>query len=168
MVSKLVYIGNLGEGYDLETVISAVNRSEQLSLDIAGKGPKESSLMAIAGKRVTFHGYLNSVELMNLLARCEVGVIPMRDDSWVGLPYKLGDYLKAGLKVVSSLKGECAALIEKYDLGATYEYGSVEDLLKQLENLEVGSKGSVTLPPEVDAAEIYPKYVRYVTRDLAD
>ena len=168
MASKLVYIGNLGAGYDLETVITAVNRTSSLSLDIAGDGPKFAALKAMAGERVKFHGYLGAEALKELLARCEVGVIPMRDDSWVGLPYKLGDYLAAGLKVLTSLNGECEKILSRYSLGLTYRYGSPEDFLVKLAEIDALRPVSAKLPEELDAGKIYPAYVAHIIADLRD
>lgn len=165
LCTSLVYIGNLGEGYDLETVIEALERNEKLTLDIAGKGPKEATLRSLVEakglfSRIRFHGYLDSAALSQLLARSQVGIIPMRDDSWVGLPYKLGDYLAAGLKVVSSLHGECGELLKKYKIGATYAFKDVSSLLKALSELD--SSCPVELPAELCAERIYADYAEFI------
>ena len=161
---RLVYVGNLGVGYDLGTVIEAVARREGLTLDIAGLGPREAELRALVaqrnvGDRVRFHGYLGAEALRALMASCDVGVIPMRDDSWVGLPYKLGDYLAAGLQVVSSLHGECGELLLRTGYGQVYDWQSVDSLLSALDALR---PAAVTLPAELRAEQIYSAYVREV------
>lgn len=161
---RLVYVGNLGVGYDLGTVIEAVARREGLTLDIAGLGPREAELRALVaqrnvGDRVHFHGYLGAEALKTLMASCDVGVIPMRDDSWVGLPYKLGDYLAAGLQVVSSLHGECGELLLRTGYGQVYDWQSVDSLLAALDALR---PTEVTLPDELRAEQIYSAYVREV------
>lgn len=160
---KLVYAGNLGHGYDLETVINAVKLDPSLTLDIAGGGPKERCILELVEKlnlkdRVQMHGYLSDVRLKALLASCDVGVIPMRDDSWVGIPNKLCDYLQAGLPVISSLHGECGDVLRTEKLGSVYEYGSAQSLLGSLGEL---GDDPITFPPQFDAAEIYPKYVKW-------
>lgn len=160
--SRLAYVGNLGVGYDLGTVIEAVARREGLTLDIAGLGPREAELRALVarlgvGERVRFHGYLGEDALKALMASCDVGVIPMRDDSWVGLPNKLGDYLAARLQVVSSLHGECGELLLRTGYGQVYDWQSVDSLLAALDALR---PTEVTLPDELRAEQIYPAYVR--------
>lgn len=162
---RLVYVGNLGVGYDLSTVLRAMKRRDDLTLDIAGSGPMEAPLKREAaelglGDRVRFHGYLGEAALKELMARCDVGVIPMRDDSWVGLPNKLTDYLAAGLPVVSSLHGECEELLMRTGYGATYGWGDDEGLLAALGGLR--RDVVVTLPEELRADRIYPHYVRAV------
>ena len=164
-VRRLVYAGNLGVGYDLGTVIAAVARRTELTLDIAGLGPREAELRALVarlgvGERVRFHGYLGEDALKALMASCEAGVIPMRDDSWVGLPYKLGDYLSAGLRIVSSLHGECGELLLRTGYGRTYDRQSADSLLAALDALP---PVAVTLPDELRADLIYPRYVRRIS-----
>lgn len=159
--SRLAYVGNLGVGYDLGTVIAAVARRAELTLDIAGLGPREAELRTLVarlgvGERVRFHGYLGEDALRALMASCDVGVIPMRDDSWVGLPNKLGDYLAAGLQVVSSLHGECGELLLRTGYGQVYDWQSVDSLLAALDALR---PTEVTLPDELRAEQIYPAYV---------
>lgn len=163
-VRRLVYAGSLGVGYDLGTVIAAVVRRAELTLDIAGLGPREAELRTLVarlgvGERVRFHGYLGEDALKALMASCDVGVIPMRDDSWVGLPNKLGDYLAAGLQVVSSLHGECGELLLRTGYGQVYDWQSVDSLLSALDALR---PAAVTLPAELRAEQIYSAYVREV------
>lgn len=164
----IVYAGNLGSGYDLETVLEAVRREKSLSLDIAGAGPREAALRKsaadlVAEGRVKFHGYLPGDKLGALLRTSSVGVIPMRDDSWVGLPYKLCDYLAAGLPVASSLHGECGDLLARERVGCTYDFGSCESFLEAVKRIsDSGIAGAVRLPESLDASRIYAEYVRRV------
>ena len=166
----IVYAGNLGEGYDLETVVAAVERDPALSLDVAGSGPREPALRRRAVRlveegRVRFHGYLAENELKRLFATCAVGVIPMRDDSWVGIPNKLFDYLAAGLPVVTTLHGECGRLVEEERLGVTCEFGQVDSMLAALRRVMGGEVPErVELPTRLAAEGIYVDYVRNVER----
>ena len=113
---RLVYIGNMSRSYDLATVIDAVSRMDGVTLDLAGAGPDEPALRRRAAdcRRIAFHGYLPEGELRELLNRSDVGIIPMFDDSCVGVPGKLSDYAAAGLPVVNALSGETADLLARY------------------------------------------------------
>ena len=166
----IAYAGNLGEGYDLDTVIEAVRKEKSLTLDIAGSGPREAVLRRsaadlVAEGRVRFHGYLSGERLGALLRTSSVGVVPMRDDSWVGLPYKLCDYLAAGLPVASSLHGECGELLARESAGCTYDFGSSESFLAAVRRIvDGGMVGAVRLPKCLDASRIYAEYVRRIVR----
>ena len=111
---RIVYVGGVGRTYDLDTVRRA---AESLGMELV-----------IAGG----DNYLGVEDLEKLLSNCDVGVVPMSCDSWVGLPNKLFDYAKAGLPVVSSLSGETAALLEKYACGATYRAGDAASLAEAI------------------------------------
>ena len=168
-VLKLVYAGNLGRTYDLETVLKAVASDRNTTLDIAGAGPLESKWKQLVSEldlaeRVRFHGYLDAESLSDLFSRCELGVIPMSADSFVGLPYKLCDYVKAGLGVVSSLEGECNSLVSEHGAGVAYIPGDVKSFLNALERWREMSKGGScgdysAMLVKLDSNEIYRKYV---------
>ena len=149
---RFVYIGNLGRSYDLATVIAAVNALPDATLDIAGDAPPRRE------GRVTWHGYLADAELKALLAECDIGVVPLRDDSFIGIPNKVADYAAAGLYVLSSLRGECAAFLERTGLGAFYEPGDSASLVAAAKAAAAELPKSRALPPELDAAQVYPAF----------
>lgn len=158
---KLVYAGNLGNGYDLGTVIAETRLHPNWLVEIAGRGPNEEKWKAMAGKAVTFHGYLDGEGLKELLRSADIGIIPMRDDSWVGLPYKLGDYAKANLKIVSSLHGETEAMINRHKCGCCYEEGNGGSFARAVK-FAARRDGSAEILSELDAVKIYDGYVKRV------
>ena len=185
---KLLYLGNLGRTYDLRTAIEAVALDPQLTLDIAGKGEQEDALKEFAAEkgvtdRVRFHGYLNESALAELAATCSYGLIPMSDESCVGIPYKFADYARFGLHILSSLRGESAALLDKYHCGALYTHGDPRSLVEKVEKVGGGGQrnlnSTVPLPlstttslttdfnalfSELDATRIYRDYVAEVEK----
>ena len=102
---------------------------------------------------------LGEEDLAKLLAECDVGVIPMRADSFVGVPNKLGEYAAADLRIVSSLDGETAALIEKYGCGATYSPGDVASFVAAVKKAKNCRGGRILAEQELDAEKIYAEYV---------
>lgn len=173
---KLVYIGALERTYDLETAIRAVkeiNRefAHKIQLHIAGAGTREKALRALVPARLgEMHGLLNRAALQSLLASCHVSLIPMRQDSWVGLPYKLADYCAAGLPVLSSLDGECRRLLDTKKAGLFYKPGSVQSLKSGIlelynhpEQLESFSRNSRSLSCELfDRSKTYPNLAEFI------
>lgn len=87
---RLAYVGNLGNGYDLGTVFGGMEelrkRGMEVSLTVAGRGPMEETYRSTAPAGVRFAGYLAEPELEKLLAGSDIGVVPLGDESWVGLP----------------------------------------------------------------------------------
>ena len=167
-VFRLVYVGTMGTSYDLETVIDAVREMPDVELDLAGTGPKEPALRARAEgcARIHFHGYLGDEELRALLARADAGLVPMFDDSCVGVPYKLADYAAAGVPVVNTLHGETERLLAEHGAGVTCAVGDVRALCaavaelrtRDADALRAGARALVRL---FDADAVYSAYVNW-------
>ena len=143
---RLVYIGGVGRTYDLATTRRA---AELLGAELVVAGGENP---------------LGREELEKLLSECDVGVVPMADDAWVGVPNKFFDYAKAGLPIVSSLSGESAALLSRYGCGETYRPGDAESLADAVRRaLRLPRAASRRMfEQEFDAARIYDDYVKHV------
>ena len=169
--ARLVYIGNLGRTYDLSAALKAVAANPRFTLDVAGKGEGEGEVRNFAameniGGRVRYHGYLGEEELSRLLSECDIGIVPMEKESFVGVPYKLADYARASIAVVSSLGGECEALLSRYGAGAMYEAGSPESFAAAVNALaehlpEAKAAAFEMAREEFDSAKIYRDYAAF-------
>lgn len=172
---RLVYSGNLGRTYDLETVVRGL--AAEASLDIAGKGDGEAALKRLVKDlgledRVKFHGYLSQDELGVLLRSCDIGIVPMASESFVGVPNKFADYAAAGLAIVSSLGGESAALLAKCGCGESYAAGDAKDFAAAVMRLRMRLSeawhGAARLAAEeFDAAKIYDDYVNTALTNIS-
>ena len=157
---RLVYSGNLGKSYDLGTIVKAVEANVDFELDVAGYGD-----FACACPRVRFHGMLSAPDLQALFAQCDAGIVPMANESWVGIPNKFFDYSAAGLAIVSSLGGESAHLLRKYRCGVTYRHGDAASLAAAVRQVMTFDRGAsrTMCAAEFDARTIYDAYVARVT-----
>ena len=158
---SFVYAGNFGRGYDLSAAIKAVLENEDATLDIAGAGEREAEWKALAAHspRIRFHGYLSGDELDKLLDSASIGIIPLSDDTFVGLPYKLGDYAVHNLLMVTSLRGECAAILEKHNAGAVYDAKDPSSFIAAAKKVQASTPDFTSLLSELDAEKIYADYV---------
>jgi hypothetical protein len=91
----------------------------------------------------------------------------MSAESFVGLPYKLCDYVKAGLGVASSLEGECAEIIDRFGAGVMYRPGDAQSLVSALGRWREAMQNAhhpdfAGLLDVLDARKIYESYVRAV------
>ena len=162
---RIAYIGNMSLSYDLATAIEAVKGDEGLSLDLAGAGPDEAALRRRAADcpRIRFHGYLDEKAMRKMLAVADVGLVPMFDDSCVGVPYKLADYAAAGLPVASSLRGETEELLARQEAGVTYPARDPA-ALREVVRAAVGKRSGVSSLAELfDAGKLYEGYVAFAT-----
>jgi glycosyltransferase involved in cell wall biosynthesis len=165
---RLVYVGTMGASYDLETVIDAVREMSDVELELAGAGPKEAALRVRAEgcSRIFFHGYLGDEELRALLARADAGLVPMFDDSCVGVPYKLADYAAAGVPVVNTLHGETERLLAEHGAGVTCAAGDARALCAAVVDLRARDAdalraGTLSLARLFDAEAVYSDYVNW-------
>ena len=158
---RLVYSGNLGRTYDLGTVVKAVEANSDFELDVAGFGSFTCDC-----PRVRFHGLLSGRDLQTLLEQCDVGIVPMQPESWVGVPNKVFDYSAAGLAIVSSLGGESSALLGKYRCGVTYNAGDAASLAAAVRKAMRSRCGASQMmcAAEFDAVRIYGDYVSRVSQ----
>jgi glycosyltransferase involved in cell wall biosynthesis len=177
---RLVYVGNMGKGYDLETLVRGVaemiDEGHAISLDLAGRGEHEKALIAISDRRpdIRFHGVVTGDALRALLRKADAGIVPMFANTLVAVPYKLADYAAYGLPMVSSLRGETAQLLAHYGCGWHYEAGDVASLKQALkaafelkrgetDAFEARGRNARRLAEECfDAARIYPAFVRWL------
>lgn len=169
-VFTIAYAGNMGASYDLATVIGAVKKMDGVRLELAGAGPQEPVLRALAAgcARIAFHGYLCDEELRAMLARADAALVPMFPDSCVGVPYKLADYAAAGLPVLNSLDGETARLVEKSGAGVSYRAGDGRSFVSALDRLRASNAaelraGTARLARLFDADVVYDAYVTWVS-----
>jgi glycosyltransferase involved in cell wall biosynthesis len=132
---RLLYLGNIGRSQDLATVIEGLAlvraRGHDVRLDIAGSGEREAELIeaiktAGVADAVRLHGFLSGEALGELTARAHIGVNPVRGESLIACPYKVADYLAAGLPVLNSLPGELAELLAEYGAGRSFRVGAPE------------------------------------------
>lgn len=108
---ELIYAGIVDHFRGLDLLLHAIAQSENkaVRLVVAGGGPFEADLAAIAddlgiSARVHFRGYMERPDLLRLLRHADVGVLPHRvnDLTSYTCPNKLFDYLAAGLPVLAA------------------------------------------------------------------
>ena len=96
-----------------------------------------------------------------MLESADVGLVPMFDASCVGVPYKLADYVAAGLPVASSLHGETEELLLRHDAGVTYPAGEPEAMRRAVRLALGKGNGALGLSRLFDAPALYKGYVEF-------
>ena len=141
---KAVYLGAMGNGYDLQTIIKVAQRWQvegrfPWQLHFAGEGPLRNALESISAdlikeERVIFHGYLGKEAINKLLLTSDLALVPNRPDSRVACPYKAAEYAAAGLPMISCLKGELDQLLTQWNAGSEYKEGDADSLYTAFQN----------------------------------
>jgi len=139
---QCVYAGSLESGQDVETLVAAARllsaTGVAVTLHVAGTGKLEASLRSAdqsGSCRLQFHGLLGRQEYAHLLRRCDVGLVLVKPESLVAVPYKACDYAAAGLAIVNSLPGELQTLVDEHAAGVFYAAGNAASLARAIASL---------------------------------
>jgi glycosyltransferase involved in cell wall biosynthesis len=134
----------LESGQDLDALIAAARilsaQGIAATLHVAGTGRMESAIrMAAEALRgscmVRVHGLLDRGAYVRLLSECDVGLVLVKPESLVAVPYKVCDYAAAGLALVNPLPGELRQFVSDYRAGVPYEAGSGDSLARAIASL---------------------------------
>lgn len=138
------YAGALSRRLDLKTLIGGAiqlpdEEKRKSRLIICGKGDQDEELRHLAQgqEHIFFAGWRNAAEIYVLLRRCHYGAFPYRStpDFVNHYPNKIGEYLGAGLPIMTGLTGLVRSLLEPRGLGYFYEEGNVRSATDCLRNI---------------------------------
>jgi glycosyltransferase involved in cell wall biosynthesis len=141
---RCIYSGSLGTDRDLQTLVAAARAlsaaGTRAVLHVAGTGPLEPMLRSAAASlrgscELHMHGLLPRADYVKLMSECDAGLVLVKPESLVAVPYKACDYAAAGLALVNSLPGELAGLIESYEAGVPYAAGDGQSLARAIAGL---------------------------------
>jgi glycosyltransferase involved in cell wall biosynthesis len=176
---ECVYAGSLEAGQDLDVLAAAVRQLSaagvKATIHVAGTGSAEAGLRRAAAvlggsSRLEVHGLLPRQAYVNLLSRCDVGLVCVKPESQVVLPNKACDYAAAGLALVNSLPGELQRLIDEHAAGVAYTAGDFSSLAQAIAGLAADRtrlaayrQGARRLAAaEFDREQTYPKFADWL------
>ena len=134
-----VYLGAMGSGYDLSTLIQVAAKwksegNSKCKLHFAGDGQlkeflqKQAESFGLDDSRIVWHGYLAKDAMVQLLQQADLGIVPNKSQTWVACPNKACDYAAASLPTLTCLHGEYTRLLEKWNAGSAYKEGDSASL----------------------------------------
>jgi glycosyltransferase involved in cell wall biosynthesis len=138
----VLYSGNIGLSYDLETVIAAAERlkDKNMAFLFIGEGGKKKKLQALVGQRqiqnVRFLPYQPRDVLPFSLTCSDVSLVALEKGvEGLSMPSKLYTILASGRPVIALVEEDSAVarIIRDADCGARVTQNDVEALVKVLE-----------------------------------
>ncbi|WP_425905834.1 glycosyltransferase [Nitrobacter sp. TKz-YC02] len=136
------FAGTLSRRLDIKTLVQGAvqlpETDKQTSkLVICGKGDQDDELRALGRteKHIVFAGWRTAAEIHVLLRRCHYGAVPYfsTSDFVVHYPNKVGEYLGAGLPIMTGLTGQVRSLLKARGLGYFYNEGDVASATRCLQ-----------------------------------
>jgi glycosyltransferase involved in cell wall biosynthesis len=181
---KLLYLGSLGESYDIITAISAYNIAKEelkgilrIEFDIIGDGARKSYFEQYAeesNSTVRFLGLIDYSEVQKIIPNYDIALNPISSWSVASIINKHGDYALAALPVLNTQKSqEYIDLLNKYNCGLTSEAGNSKDLadniIKLCKNkdllLQMRENAKIMASENFDRAQTY-KRIEHLLIDL--
>ncbi len=172
------YVGNIGYQSEFKTIFKAAQILEKKDPNIifsfSGTGPllkkleKKCSML----NNVLFTGWLDGDNLRNLLELSTLGLIIYKNDlNYVlNIPNKFPEYLSYGKPIACGTNGEMSDLVNKYNIGFTFDIENHNDFifklqqfLQQDKSLEIASNAAIKLHKEYFLSSVnYPKYCKFI------
>lgn len=173
----VAFIGMFGASSDLQTVVQSARLLLERGLHhihfvLGGSGDQESVLKILARglPNVHFPGWLDRQAAQELLSIADIGLAAYAAEAVQSLPNKPFEYMAAGLPLLSSLRGDLAAIIGNHQMGLQYEAGNAAQLAGRIEWLanhpaeraQMGANARRLFETQFDAAVIYPRLAQYL------
>lgn len=181
-VLRVVYIGTLGNSYDLKCIIDAIkilhNKGmKNILFVIMGNGPLKGEFEKYAkenGVNCEFTGRLNYEEMVGYLCACDIAVNPIRKGAAASIINKVGDYAAAGLPVINTQEcEEYRKLVDDYQIGCNVENDDIEEIAYRIEFLykneefkkSLGRNNRILAEEKFDRRITYKEIVRLIERE---
>jgi glycosyltransferase involved in cell wall biosynthesis len=134
---RFLFLGQLAPHKGIQVLLRSVAMLPGVPfvLDVAGKGPLESSVRraAMSDSRIRFHGFVQGSEKQSLLAWCDVLVFP---SLWVeNAPVAIAEAFVNGLPVIASDLGATPEFVRHGVSGLLFPQGDEQALAASLQTL---------------------------------
>ena len=141
---NVVFAGNLGVNYDLDTILNAVEinaenwRNRKIRFYFFGDGEKKVDIFKSVSKieGLVYHIKRKEYdEYLSILKSFDIAINSFTLGTNVRYSYKSVDYLLLGLPVINNLPGEFWEDVEQYNLGKNFYAGDVNSFSENLLDL---------------------------------
>lgn len=140
-LTRFCFLGKFSHRLDIKTVIEAARIAEdagsRVQVVLCGTGESVDANRALAADIdcVVFSGWVDRPKIWSLMRRSHYGLLPYPDtfDFALSYPNKVGEYLSAGLPIISSTRGAVEVLLESRKCGHSYGHQNARELAQLIE-----------------------------------
>jgi glycosyltransferase involved in cell wall biosynthesis len=140
----VVYHGRLGRFYDLDTyleIIKIVYKADS-SIRFLMVGELPSSISSNAPPNLEILPAMKLENLSKVLSSCHLGICLLRDLPAMknAFPAKAYDYIGAGIPVLAGPRGELSQIVDRFNIGTTFEKISAKEVADTIVGLKNDSE----------------------------
>ncbi len=114
----ITYVGNIGNGQNLQSLIRVVENIKEIRLVLIGNGNDYETFKKLVKKKrlnnIYFTGKLNWEKVLPYYQHTSVLFARLDDNYRSAIPSKLFEYLSTGLPVIYCGEGEAASLLKQF------------------------------------------------------
>ena len=176
------FVGTLAQRLDIETMLDGLDllsddERSRIRIALCGKGDLQDEVERRASRNVAliFGGWRNGAELTALMERSDFGILPYPNtaDFLASYPNKVGEYLIAGLPILTGLDGATGSLLDEAGVRLPYVAGDAESFANALrtilmrgESPGLAQQAKALGASQFDARRIYPAFADWL-EDIA-
>lgn len=176
------YLGNIGAGQDIPSVVRAaariIQRDPAIRFIIAGDGPERRPVEALVSElgmdNLTIHGPIPKSHTRAFYNACDICLVPLADVPVFQetVPSKLFEIMACERPVMASVAGEAAHIVEESGGGITVAPGDPEGIAKGIESLlrrspeerrEMGQRGRRYVGAHYDRLVLADRYLELLS-----
>ncbi|EOT41449.1 hypothetical protein ACWOE3_03435 [Enterococcus dispar] len=142
-------INNIVDFSKLEVLFELVSMKSNFFVHFIGRGEKKQYLIDLVSKYdgvfIDYGPIYNDKEKNFIMNQCHFGLNIFKDQTVIGLSLKSIEYFKFGLPIISTLKGDTAEFIDRYNVGIMFDdvsfiklknfYSKYKDVREEVRNL---------------------------------
>lgn len=126
------FAGTLAQRLDIETLLDGLDllstdERARVRIVLCGKGDLQAEIEKRTARNsaLIFGGWCNRAQLAALMERSDFGILPYPNsaDFLASYPNKVGEYLMAGLPIMTGLNGATGGLLDGVGLKLAYDVG---------------------------------------------
>lgn len=170
--------GTFATRTDILTIIDGANGLTQdersrVRIILCGKGDltQQMAERASGNPAIVIAGWRNAAEIAALMERSDFGLLPYLNtpDFLASYPNKVGEYLLAGLPIMTGLQGVTGTLLDGEGLALRYSLGEASSVTRLLRELldnpidqEMRSRARAVGQMHFDPRRIYPAFADWL------
>ena len=178
------FAGTFASRTDLRTIVAGANllnaaQRQSIRIVLCGMGDIHDDLSELAkgNEALTMAGWRNAAEVAELMKRSDFGILPYPNtpDFLASFPNKVGEYLLAGLPIMTALAGVTGELLDEEGLALRYGVGDAESvhacferLIAKRGTLDLSSKAHSVGSKHFDPRKIYPEFADWLEKLAAN